>query len=109
MLLLALFGVLGLLIAAVGIYGVMSYVVTQRTPEIGVRIALGALPSTILVSVLGAALLHLTIGLGVGMTGAWALAAFVEGFLFEIHPHDPRVYAGVLAVLTTTGLAAALL
>jgi predicted permease len=107
MLLLTLFGLLGLLIAAVGIYGVLSYVVTQRTPEIGVRMALGALPSSILVSVVGGAMLHLTAGLAIGLTAAWLLAELVKGFLFEIQPHDPAVYATVLAVLTTTGLAAA--
>jgi predicted permease len=107
MLLLTLFGMLGLLIAAVGIYGVLSYVVTQRTQEIGVRMALGATPSSILVSVLGGAMLYVTVGLGIGVTSAWGLAALVEGFLFEIHPHDPVVYIGVLSVLTITGLAAA--
>jgi hypothetical protein len=70
MLLLALFGGLGLLIAAVGIYGVLSYVVTQRTPEIGVRMALGARPSSILLSVVGGAMLNVTAGLAIGLTTA---------------------------------------
>jgi len=107
MLLLALFGVLGLTIASVGIYGVIAYAVSQRTQEIGIRMALGALPSTILKSVLGGALLYVIAGLAIGSIGAWGLAGLVRGFLFEIQPHDPRVYAGVLLVLAITGLAAA--
>jgi len=107
MLLLALFGVLGLTIASVGIYGVIAYAVTQRTHEIGVRMALGALPSTILKSILGGALLYMIAGLAIGSIGAWSLAGLVRGFLFEIQPHDPRVYAGVVLVLAITGLAAA--
>jgi predicted permease len=107
MLLLALFGVLGLSIASVGIYGVMAYVVSQRTQEIGIRMALGALPSTILMSVLGSALLTMAMGLAIGLIGAWGLTGLVRGFLFDVQPHDPRVYAGVLLVLAITGLAAA--
>jgi putative ABC transport system permease protein len=109
MLLLGLFGLLGVLIATVGIYGVMAYVVTQRTQEIGIRLALGAVPSAILWSVLGRASVYITLGLALGMGGAWGLAGLVEGFLFEIQPHDPTVYVGVFAVLTVTGLAAAFL
>lgn len=107
MLLLALFGILGLSIASVGIYGVMGYIVSQRTQEIGIRMALGAQPSTILRSVLGSALLTMLLGIGIGLIGAWGLSGLVRGFLFEVQPHDPRVYAGALLVLATTGLAAA--
>ena len=107
MLLLALFGALGLSIACVGIYGVMGYVVSQRTQEIGIRMALGARPSTILRSVLGSALLTMMVGTAIGLAGAWVLSGLVRGFLFEVQPHDPKVYAGALAVLATTGLVAA--
>jgi predicted permease len=109
MLLLALFGALGLMIASIGIYGVMAYVVSQHTREIGIRMALGALPSTILTSVLGGALLYMLVGLAIGLVSAWGLGGLVRGFLFEIQPHDPTVYAGVSAVLAMTGLAAAFL
>ncbi len=105
--LLTLFGGLGLLIAAAGIYGVLSYVVTQQTPEIGVRMAIGARPVSILVSILRGAMLYVAIGLALGVAAAWSLSALVEGFLFDIRPHDPSVYAGVLAVLLLTGAAAA--
>jgi putative ABC transport system permease protein len=109
MLLLTLFGFLGLVIAVVGIYGVMAYVVSQRTQEIGIRMALGALPSAILKSVLSGALVYVALGLAIGLLGAWNLAGAIGGFLFEITPHDPRVYAGVIAVLALTGVAAAVL
>ena len=109
MLLLTLFGVLGLVIAVVGIYGVMSYVVSQRTHEIGIRMALGALPSAILRSTLGGAFVYVAIGLAIGLLGAWNLARTIGGFLFEITPHDPTVYGGVVAVLGLAGLTAAAL
>ena len=109
MLLLGLFGVLGILIAAIGIYGVMAYTVAQRTQEIGIRMALGALPGTMLRSVLAQASMYLTLGIAIGIAGAWTLAGLVERFLFEIEPHDPIVYVSVFVVLALTGLAAALL
>jgi putative ABC transport system permease protein len=109
MLLLGLFGVLGILIATIGIYGVMAYTVTQRTQEIGIRLALGALPNAILRSVLAQASLYLILGIAFGVGGAWSLAGLVEGFLFQIEPHDPIVYISALMVLTLTGLAAAFL
>jgi putative ABC transport system permease protein len=109
MLLLTLFGLVGLIIAAVGIYGVMAYIVGQRTQEIGIRMALGALPSTILRSILASAVVYMMIGLTLGLFGAWGLAGFVRGFLFEIQPHEPSVYAAVFAVLAMSGLTAAFL
>ncbi len=108
MLLLALFGLIGGLIAGVGIYGVMAYVVTQRTAEIGIRMALGAVPGTILLSVLAEASRHLAAGLALGLVSAWALAGLVKSFLFEVRPDDPWVYAGALAALVLIGLAGAL-
>jgi ABC-type antimicrobial peptide transport system permease subunit len=74
MLLLALFGVLALTIATAGIYGVTAYVVSQRTREIGIRMALGAVSSTILMSVLGRASLSMMAGLAIGLVSAWGLA-----------------------------------
>ena len=109
MLLLTLFGLLGLVIAVVGIYGVMAYVVSQRTQEIGIRMALGAMPSAILRSVLGGALVYVAAGLAIGLLSAWNLAGAIAGFLFEIEPHDPLVYAGVVALLGLAGLLAAAL
>ena len=108
MLLLSLFGLLGIVIACVGIYGVMAYVVTLRTHEIGIRMALGAVPAAILWSVLGRARSISAEGSPSDWSGAWVLAALVSGFLFQIQPHDPWIYAGVAATLVATGLAALL-
>jgi ABC-type antimicrobial peptide transport system permease subunit len=92
----------------VGIYGVMGYVVSQRTQEIGIRMALGAQPAAILRSVLGSSLLTMMLGMAIGLIGAWGLSGLVRGLLFEIQPHDPTVYAGALLLLAVAGLAAAL-
>jgi putative ABC transport system permease protein len=108
MMMLSLFGLLGIVIACVGIYGVMAYVVELRTQEIGIRMALGAVPTTILWSVLRRAVMYLAAGLAIGVTSAWMLGALVSGFLFQIEPHDPAVYAGVGAMLVLTGVIAAL-
>jgi predicted permease len=107
MLLLTLFGLLGLTIAAVGIYGVIAYVVSQRTREIGIRMALGARPSGILLWVLGGASRQLAAGVAIGSWAAWRLAEVVRGLLFETQPHDPVVFLVALAVLIAAGLAAA--
>jgi putative ABC transport system permease protein len=107
MLLLTLFGVLGLTIASTGIYGVMTYVVTQRTREIGIRMALGALSSTMLWSVLRRASAHVAAGLFVGLGAAWFLTTSVDKFLFRVEPHDFRLYAVVGGVLAFAALGAA--
>jgi predicted permease len=109
MLLIGLFGLLGIVIACVGIYGVIAYVVTLRTPEIGIRAALGAAPAAILWSVLRMAVLYIAGGLAIGVPVAWALGTFVSGFLFEVRPRDPWIYAAVIVTLAATGLLAALL
>jgi putative ABC transport system permease protein len=108
MLLLSLFGFLGVTIAGVGIFGVMTYVVTQRTREIGIRMALGALSSTILWSVLRRASTQVALGLFLGVGLAWLLATSVERFLFGVEPHDLRIYATVCGVLVATALVAAI-
>jgi putative ABC transport system permease protein len=106
MALLVLFGVLGLVITAVGIYGVMAYVVERRTGEIGVRMALGATPSGVLSMVLRNAALLMAIGTVVGTVTAWQLSASVRAFLFEIEPQDPRIFALALLLLSAAGLVA---
>jgi ABC-type antimicrobial peptide transport system permease subunit len=106
MALLALFGALGLVIAAVGIYGVMAYIVAQRTNEIGVRMALGATSGHVMRMVLGRAGALMVAGLIVGGAGAWYLAAFVRSYLFEIEPQDVRVFAAAVVTLAAAGLVA---
>ncbi len=108
MLLLTLFGALGLVIASVGLYGVMASQVAQRTQEIGIRMALGALPAHVLRSVLGRAAVYLACGLALGLLGAWMVSGLVGTFLYQIAPTDPRVYAAGAGVLLLVGLIAAL-
>jgi predicted permease len=106
MALLALFGLLGLVIAAVGIYGVMAYIVAQRTNEIGVRMALGATPGNVVGMVLKRATMLMAAGLAIGGVGAWYLSAGVKTFLFEIEPNDARIFVAALALLATAGILA---
>jgi putative ABC transport system permease protein len=106
MTLLALFGVLGLVIAAVGIYGVMAYLVAQRTNEIGVRMALGATRGNVVAMVLRRAGVMLAAGLALGGLIAWYASAAVRTFLFQTEPNDAGTMAAALAVLTAAGLLA---
>ena len=106
MLLLGLFGVLGLVISAVGIYGVMAYVVAQRTREIGVRMALGATRSNVVGMVLGNAGLLVVLGLVIGGVGAWYLSAAAKSFLFRLDPSDPRAFVAAVASLSLAALVA---
>jgi predicted permease len=106
---LTLFGALGLVIAAVGIYGVMAYVVAQRTNEIGVRMALGATRGHVVTMVLGRAGGLMFLGLLVGGAGAWYLRAGLKTFLFEVQPNDAGIFAGALVVLACAGLLASAL
>jgi predicted lysophospholipase L1 biosynthesis ABC-type transport system permease subunit len=104
---LALFGILAVAIAGAGIYGVMAFIVEQRTQEIGVRIALGAEPAAVIRMVLSQASACIGAGLGLGLISGWMLSRSVQAFLFKIDAHDPRVYAGAAVVLIVAGLAAA--
>ena len=108
MLVLSLFGGVALLIAAVGLYGLMSYVVSQRTHEIGVRMALGATTGRVIGLVMGRAALLIGAGLAAGTLGAWGLvrAAEVGTFLFRFEATNPMVFALAVAVLAAAGLAA---
>ena len=106
MALLVLFGGLGLVIAAVGIYGVMAYLVAQRTNEIGVRMALGATRGNVVGMVLKRAAALMAMGLVIGAAGARLLSTNVESFLFQTQATDPRIFAASLVMLTLAGLAA---
>ncbi len=107
MIVLALFGVLAIVIAAVGIYGVMAYIVEQRTQEIGVRMALGAEPGQVLRMVLSRAAVMMAAGVVIGLGAGWLLSRLVSAFLFQVEPHNGAVYAVSAAVLIAAGLAAA--
>ena len=106
--LLAVFAGLALVLAALGIYGVMSYGVAQRTHEIGVRLALGAQRGQVASMVLSRALLLTLTGLALGLAGAFALGRYLDTLLFEIKPADPVTLAGVTSVLLGVALLAAL-
>jgi predicted permease len=106
MALLVLFGLLGLVIAAVGIYGVMAYIVAQRTNEIGVRMALGATRANVVSMVLKRAAVLMAAGLMLGGAAAWGLSSNVETFLFQTQATDPRIFVSALIVLTLAGLTA---
>ena len=106
MLLLGLFGLLGLVISAAGIYGVMAYTVSQRTREIGVRMALGATRASVVGMVLRNACLLVAAGLAVGGAGAWYLSAAAKRFLFGLEATDPRAFAAALVTLSLAALVA---
>lgn len=97
---------LAVLLAAVGTYGVMSYVVGQRTNEIGIRMALGARPMEILAMVLRQAFLLVMIGIVLGWGGAAGGAKAMQGLLFHVPPFDPVTYASVSGMLAVVALAA---
>ena len=100
------FGVVALLLAAVGIYGVMSQAVTRRTREIGIRMALGAEPGNVLWMMLRESLAMLGIGAAIGLPAALTLTRYTESLLFGVKPQDPVTIAGaVLLLLMVTTLA----
>jgi putative ABC transport system permease protein len=107
--LLATLGGVGLLLAIIGIYGVIAYFVSQRTQEIGVRLALGASPGDVLVLVVRQALRPVLTGVVVGITLALMATRLLESQLFGITPHDPLTFIGVTLLLVTIALAAALI
>ncbi|MEM1180186.1 MAG: ABC transporter permease [Acidobacteriota bacterium] len=96
---LGLFGLLGLVLAGLGIYGVMAYAVVRRRREIGVRVALGAGRGQVIGLVLGDGLRLVAIGVGIGLVGAAAAARLVRGMLYTVHPVDPIVFGAVSAAL----------
>ena len=103
------FGVLALCIAAAGLFGVVSYAVTQRTKEIGVRLALGGGPLTVARLVVGQALRMVAIGLGAGICASLAIGPVAASLLFETSPHDLSVATVSVATLVVVALAAAAL
>jgi ABC-type antimicrobial peptide transport system permease subunit len=100
------FGLLALALAAIGIFGVMSYAVTQRTREIGIRVALGAQVGGIFKLVVGQGLKLTTLGLGVGLTCAFAGTRLMSGLLYGVSALDVITFAGVSLLLTLVAMLA---
>jgi putative ABC transport system permease protein len=99
MLLVGLFGSLAVVLAAIGIYGVMAYTVTQRQHEIAVRMALGAKSSQVWQMVLKDGLVLAALGVAIGLGGAFALTRLMSTLLFEVKPTDLQTFATVSALL----------
>jgi putative ABC transport system permease protein len=106
MLLVSAFAVLALTLAAVGLYGLLNYVVTQRTHEFGVRMALGAEQTDVLAMVLRQGFALILTGLLVGLAGAWASSRVLESMLFQVRPRDAVSFVGACLALTAVGLIA---
>jgi putative ABC transport system permease protein len=105
-LLLGLFAVLALVLATVGIYGVMAFSVCQRTRELGIRIVLGAQPSHVLRLVLERGILLTFLGTAIGIALAMGVTQFISSMLFDVHPDDPLTLAGVATLVTIVALLA---
>ena len=104
--LLVVFAAVALLLAVAGVYGVMAYTVSQRVPEIGVRVALGASPADIMRMIVGQGARLAAVGLGVGLVLALAASRLLQGLLFGVTARDPLILAAVTALVTSAALAA---
>jgi ABC-type antimicrobial peptide transport system permease subunit len=100
------FAAIGLLLAALGIFGVVSYAVAHRTREMGIRLALGATGGTVRGMVLRNAMVPVVLGLLVGVAGAWTLSPIMGGLLYQVTPTDPLTFLAVSGLLLGTALVA---
>lgn len=109
MFLLAIGAVVALTLGAVGIYGVISYIVSQRTQEIGVRMALGAQPGAVSGMVLKEGMALALLGIAIGLAGSFAVTRFMRALLFEVSTTDPATFAAVPVLLAAVALLASYL
>jgi putative ABC transport system permease protein len=105
-LLLGIFAAVAMMLAAVGIYGVIAYSVTQRTHEFGIRMALGAQRGDIIRLVIKQGMWLVVVGLAVGLAGAFAVTRLMTSLLFQVKPGDPLTFAAVAALLSAVALLA---
>lgn len=105
----AVFAGAALVLAAVGVYGVMSYLVRRRTHEFGVRSALGASSRALVRSVIGGALRLTLAGVAIGLVGAWMLTKSIASLLYEVSATDPLTFAAIALILTAIGVVASAL
>src|SRR5216684_811399 len=105
--LLSLFAGIGVLLAGIGIYGVVGFLVAQQTREIGIRIALGATPQRVLKMVLSNMARWTVAGATLGLLGAWLCSRLLESLLFEVKPHDPLLLGLALLFLIVAVIVAA--
>jgi ABC-type antimicrobial peptide transport system permease subunit len=105
-LLFGLFALLALSLAAVGLYGVMAYAVSQRTREVGIRMALGAQTTGILRLMIAQGMKLTLLGVGVGLAGAFALTRLMKALLFGVSETDPVTFAAIVLLLATIALLA---
>lgn len=106
MVLLTIAALTALGLGVVGLYGVISYVVSQRAPEIGIRLALGARPADVYGLVLGQGLTVALMGIAIGLAGAAASARLIRSLLFEVSARDPVTYVAAALILTVVSLVA---
>jgi predicted permease len=107
--LMSIFAFVALALAAIGIYGVISYSVAQRTQELGVRVALGASAPDLLRMVMKEGMLTSMAGVAVGLAGAWGLSRFLAQLLFSVKPADPATFAGVAVLMLAVAFLANLM
>ncbi|MDB6128839.1 MAG: permease, partial [Verrucomicrobia bacterium] len=105
----AIFAGVALILAAVGLYSVLAYAVTQRTSEIGIRMALGSPRGAVISLIMGSGLRLVAIGLAVGLAGAVGVAKLIQSLLFNVTPLDPIVYSGVTVLFALVAVLACLL
>ena len=103
-----IFGAVALFLATVGLYGVLSFSVNQRTREVGLRIALGASPGKVMALVMRQGLTQLGVGMAIGVVMAMGLARLLSVLLYDVASSDMSVLLGVGSVLTVTGILACL-
>src|SRR5262249_42915624 len=104
--LLGIFAAIAMALAAIGIYGVMSYMVRQRTREIGIRVALGARSQDVVRHEVRRAAALISAGMVLGVSGALAATQILEGSLYEVRPHDPQTYVVIAVLLAGVALLA---